>query len=235
MNSSRLQNYTIYHNNSEEYHRIKKEVFTSDSYYFETENPTPFIIDAGAHIGLSTLYFKQTYPKSEVVALEPNPNSFELLEKNLFENQIDGVTAVKVALSDHEGFESFFLDETEEQWYSTAGFHRGSWVGTQRSEEITVPTQKLSSFVTKPVDLLKMDIEGAEQKVLFASQDCLWLIKEINIEFHPHPTQSLPKLVELLERTHKVELFKNTNSVLLKKAIGLVQIRASIRSSHKTT
>ncbi len=108
MNSSRLNKYTIYHNNSEEYHNLKREVFTSDLYYFETENPQPVIIDAGAHIGLATLYFKQLYPGAQITALEPNPESFQLLEKNLFENMIDDVTTVQVALSDHSGEEHFF-------------------------------------------------------------------------------------------------------------------------------
>ena len=231
MQSSRLNNYTIYHNNSEEYHHLKREIFTSNLYYFETENPQPVIIDAGAHIGLSTLYFKQLHPDAQITALEPHPESFELLEKNLFENQIDGVTAIQVALSDHFGEEPFFRDKTNECWRSTAGFHNGSWLGIQESEEITVSTQLLSEFITHPVDLLKMDIEGAEQKVLFASQEILPLIKEMNIEFHTHKTQSLQKLVELLEKTHTVELSKDTKEITIKKATGLIQITATKRTN----
>lgn len=226
MQQSRLNKYTIYHNNSEEYHNLKREVFTSDLYYFETENPRPIIIDAGAHIGLATLYFKQLYPGAHITALEPNPESYDLLEKNVFENQLDDVTTFQVALSDQSSEEQFFRDQTSEWWHSTAGFHKGSWLGTQESDEITVQTRLLSEFVTGPVDFLKMDIEGAEQKVLFASQEVLPLIKELHIEFHTHKSQSLAKLVELLEKTHKVELTKDTKEVTVKKANGLVQIRA---------
>ncbi len=230
MNSSRLNKYTIYHNNSEEYHNLKREVFTSDLYYFETENPQPVIIDAGAHIGLATLYFKQLYPGAQITALEPNPESFQLLEKNLFENMIDDVTTVQVALSDHSGEEHFFRDETNEWWHSTAGFHKGSWLGTQESDEIFVQTQMLSEYVTGPVDFLKMDIEGAEQKVLFASQEVLPLVKEFHIEFHTHSSQSLVKLVELLEKTHTVELTKDGRDVVIKRATGLIQVRAVNRN-----
>lgn len=226
MNSSRLQNYIIYYNNSDEYHRIKKEVFTTDTYYFETENPTPFIIDAGAHIGLATLYFKQLFRGAQVIAIEPNPNNFELLETNLFENQIDGVTAIQAALSNQSGKETLHSDATDEQWYSTSSFHPGAWSGIQATTEIIVPTHTLSEFVTKPVDFLKMDIEGAEQKVLVEARDVLHLIKEMHLEFHSHPSQSLPKLIELLEKTHKVEFFKGTKTVPLRKATGLVHIRA---------
>lgn len=226
MNSSRLNNYTIFYNNSEEYHVLKREIFTSDLYYFETENPHPLIIDAGAHIGLATLYFKQLYPGAKIIALEPNPESFALLEKNSFENQLDNITALQVAISDHEGEEQFYFDSSELEWHSTAGFHTGSWQGTQKSNSINIQTQLLSTFVTQPVDFLKLDIEGAEQKVIFASQLVLPLIKEMHIEFHTHPSQSLDKLVELLEKTHLVELTKDTKVVKIKKATGLVQIRA---------
>lgn len=233
MQNSRLQNYTIYYNNSEEYHTLKREVFTADCYYFETENPTPYIIDAGAHIGLSTLYFKQLFPGSEILAIEPNPGSFQLLEKNIFENQITGVTTIQAALSEQTGQEQLFLDETNEQWHSTASFHKGSWVGSQKTTSITVSTHTLSEFVTKPVDFLKLDIEGSEQKVLFEAKNSLHLIKEMHIEFHTHATQSLKKLLDLLEQTHKVELYKNTTPILkekIHKTSGLIQIRAYKRS-----
>ena len=232
MQNSRLQNYTVYYNNSEEYHHLKKEVFTSDLYYFETNNPTPFIIDAGAHIGLATLYFKKNFPGAEVLAIEPNPESFRLLEKNIFENQLDGVTTVQAALSNTTGTETLHLDETDEQWHSTASFHKGSWVGSQKSQELSVPTHTLSEFITKPVDFLKLDIEGAEQKVLMEAESALPLVQEIHIEYHTHPSQSIKKVLELLERTHKTEVYDGTTLIpekRIKKITGMVQIRATKR------
>lgn len=229
MQSSRLQDYTVYYNNSEEYHLLKKEVFTADLYYFETDNPNPFIIDAGAHIGLATLYFKKNFPESQILAIEPNPSIFEILEKNIFENQIQGVTTINAALSDHTGTETMYLDETDEKWHSTTSFHEGSWVGSQKSKKIEVQTYTLSEFITKPVDFLKLDIEASEQKVLFEAEDSLKLVKEMHIEFHTHKTQSLKKLMDLLERTHKLEIYEGTTLVpekRLKKITGMVQIRA---------
>jgi len=229
MKSSKLQKYTIYYKNSEEYHHLKKEIFTQDLYHFETDSSAPFIIDAGAHIGLSVLYFKQLYPASQIIAIEPNPESFKLLEKNMFENQIEGVTLINAALSDKSGQETLFLDETNEKWHSTAGFHKGSWTGTQRSEQITVQSHTFSEFITQPIDFLKMDIEGVEQRVLSSSAESLPLIKEMIFEFHTHKSQSLKKLIELLKKTHRVDLYKETHTVELKKARGLVLVVAKKR------
>jgi len=47
-----------------------------------TEFSPKFIIDAGAYTGLSSLYFSLNYPKSEIVALEPETSNFEVLSKN---------------------------------------------------------------------------------------------------------------------------------------------------------
>lgn len=230
MKPSKLHNYTIYHNNSEEYHQLKREIFTQDLYHFETDSPTPLIIDAGAHIGLSVLYFKRIYPNAQIIAIEPNPESFALLEKNMFENQIEGVTLIQAALSNKSGQETLFLDETNEEWHSVAGFHKGSWAGTQKSKEVVVQAHTLSEFITQPIDFLKMDIEGIEQKVLTTSAESLPLIKQMIIEFHAHKSQSLQKLVEFLENTHKIELYKGTTEIpSIKKAKGLVTIVASTK------
>ena len=232
MPSSRLQKYTIFYDNSEEYHNLKREVFTSDLYYFETDNPTPFIIDAGAHIGLSTLYFKQLFPAAKIISIEPNPRSFKLLERNIFENQLENITTVQAALSDILGSAHFFMDETDQQWHSTAGLHKGSWAGTQDSAQIRVQTHTLSEFITQPVDFLKLDIEGVEQLVLNQAKDSLSLIKEMHIEYHSHPTQNLQKLLDLLVKTHTVDVFHGTTIVpakRIKKVTGLVQIRAVVR------
>lgn len=228
MNSSKLQKYTIFYNNSEEYHRLKKEIFTQDLYHFETDISTPIILDIGAHIGLSVLYFKKLFPDSKITAIEPNPESFKLLEKNIFENQINNVTTIQAAISNKSGKETLYLDETDEQWHSVASFHKGSWVGTQKSKEITVQTHALSEFITQPIDFLKMDIEGVEQRVLEASAESLPLIKKMIIEFHSHKSQSLKKMLDLLENTHRVNFFQGTKEVpSVNKAKGLVIIVAT--------
>lgn len=229
MKSSKLQKYTVFYENSEEYHQLKREIFSQDMYYFESDSPAPVIIDAGAHIGLSTLYFKQIFTGAKITAIEPNPESFKFLEKNIFENQLADVTAINAALSTESGQKTFFRDKTSEKWHSTASFIKGSWAGTQKSEGFEVQTHTLAEFVTQPIDFLKMDIEGFEQLVLTASRESLPVIKKMAIEFHPHKSQSLKKLVELIEETHQVEIFSGTKQVSVKKAKGLVLIVATRR------
>jgi FkbM family methyltransferase len=226
--STKIAPFKVFYHNGEEFHQLKGEVFTQGHYYFETTNPTPRIIDAGAHIGLSTLYFKKLYPGSEIIAIEPNPHVFRILEKNIEENQLRHVEALPVALSDQAGEEAFFMDESDEQWLSTASFTPGAWTGSQQSQETQVQTTFLSLFLDKPVDFLKMDIEGAEQKVLMAIPEHLHQIKHMIVEFHPVAGQDLEKLLEYLQNHRfSIQLWKNGKEVPnAKHAHGLVYIEA---------
>lgn len=202
MPSAKLGKYTVTFDNSEEYHRLKTEIFTHDHYYFETDNPQPLIIDAGAHIGLSTLYFKKLYPGAQITAIEPLKDNFRLLEKNVWDNNLENVETVNVALSDRIGSETFYRDASNDNWYSTASFTPRAWNNQQVSQEMKVPTQVLSDFITQPIDLLKLDIEGAEVKVLEAAVAHLHLIKEMIIEYHPVPGNDFKRFTNFL-RDHK--------------------------------
>lgn len=229
-NSSRLHKFTVHYYTKDEYHYLKREIFTYDTYYFETDNPAPVIIDAGAHLGMATLYFKHLYPNAQITAIEPNPYTFELLEMNVFENVLRDVTTIQAALAAQQGEAQFYLDKTANQWWSTAGFIEGAWTGDQESLAITVPTITLAELVQAPVDLLKMDIEGAESEVLMASESVLPMIKQIFVEFHPHENQDKFKLVEMLEQYYDLKILKDGKEVPLKKARGLIQIEGKLIS-----
>ncbi len=59
------------------------EIFGQRIYQFASPNPVPYIIDGGANIGLSALYFKRLFPQSRVVAFEPDPAIYQLLQCNM--------------------------------------------------------------------------------------------------------------------------------------------------------
>lgn len=231
MEKVKIEQFEVWCHNREELLELKKEVFTQDTYYFETDSPTPKIIDAGAHIGLSTLYFKKLYPDAQITAIEPNPVSFKLLEKNINENFLYDVTTINAALTDFSKDNvPFYTDETGD-WQSTSSFLYGAWNNQQTSKKLLVKAISLSSLITEKIDLLKLDIEGAEMQVLQEAGEELQLVKRIILEFHPHPDQSLEKLVEFLERAgFIVEILKKGRKVELKDATGLVIVEgASLR------
>lgn len=225
--SAQVGSYTVSYLNSEEFHRVKKEIFSQHVYYFETSNPQPKIIDAGAHTGLATLYFKKLFPAAHITALEPLPQNFKLLEENVWQNNLNDIQTLEMALWPITGTIQLHYDQTPDRWFSTASTLPKAWNQQQSTTFVDVPSITLSSLLNEPVDFLKLDIEGAEQAVIEEATNQLENIREMIIEFHPTPQQSLLKLTALLEeKNFKVEVWKDSKEVEAKRAKGLVYLHA---------
>src|SRR5262249_54931953 len=57
-----------------------REIFRREIYRFRCEREDPFIIDGGANIGLGILYFRKIFPRSRILAFEPDPKIFAILQ-----------------------------------------------------------------------------------------------------------------------------------------------------------
>jgi FkbM family methyltransferase len=177
-----------------------EEIFLRKHYYFESRNPDPVIIDVGSNIGLAILFFKRLFPRAYVLAFEPDPQTFEVLARNVSENRLDGVRLLNEAV--YDGSASVFLYGDR----STPGSPQRSlrserMAGVKRS----VPATRLSQHVTGPVDFLKVDIEGAERVVIddLERSGKLPFVKRMAVEYHHHldaEEDSLSGLLAALER-----------------------------------
>lgn len=200
-----LHGYTVNYRNLRELEIVDQDVFGKKHYHFSSSNDNPCIIDAGAHIGLSTLYFKTIYPNAKICCFEPNPDTFSLLKANLAANHIDNVQIENLALSDNEEEVSFFTGKDSiKSWSSTNSITTNAWYSPEDYHEIKVKTAKLSSYCGAKVDFLKLDIEGMELRVLreLNNANVISNIDEIIMEYHgsdANPDNSLGELVELLE------------------------------------
>lgn len=199
-----IKDFVVSSTNLEELKGLKKEIFDQQSYYFETNNPNPIIIDLGAHVGLSSIYFASLYPTAQILALEPNPDTFKLLQHNLTVNSISNVTALNLALATKPGKQTLFID-TQDDWFSTASFTKGAWNHTQTSEAISVETTTLANllntyFPNQSIDLVKMDIEGAEHQIIPHAGQELSRIKHLIMEYHPAAKYSLFTIAERLKK-----------------------------------
>ena len=171
------------------------EIFVEGIYYFESEKAAPRIIDGGSNIGISVLYFKYLYPHAEILAIEPNPEAMVYLEKNIRENNLKGIRLIRAALWDQEG---------EETLYRAPSLLNASLIPYADREAFTVPTKKLSTYLRgNRIDLVKLDIEGAEEKVLseIGNQGEIHNAKQYIIEFHPNASspEGLEDLKQLLK------------------------------------
>lgn len=185
LKTRKLGSYSVLIRNLDEFKRIYKEIFVDQEYKFDSKNNKPFIIDCGSHIGLSILYFKTIYPKSKILGFEPNPDNYKILCKNVKNNNLKNVKVFNYALSDEEknvNLHASFDEDTPWTWGDTIIYNM--WGDGDNDKKIPVKTVKLSKFINSHVDLIKVDIEGAEQKVLQEVETKLNLVDKIIMEYH---------------------------------------------------
>lgn len=145
---------------------------------------TPVFLDIGAHIGGWTVYMSRRWPSSRIIACEPVPETFALLQENIRRNQLTRVTALNVALAPRPGSLTLFFDR-EYSAYSATHPRRRHQKGTSLSVPARTLSQALARAGATHVDLLKCDIEGAEFSLLPSlSSDLLGRINNISLEYH---------------------------------------------------
>ena len=185
-----------------------REIFIRQAYRFECDTEAPFIVDCGSNIGLSLLFFKTIFPAAEILAFEPDPAAFACLEHNMSDSRFDGIELVNKALSETAGRISLFCDRNE------PGSLRASTVrGDLFDGRLEVDGVRLLDYLTREVDFLKIDIEGAEAAVIkdLAETRKLPLIKQMVMEYHHRAgddTKSLSSLLRVLEDAgfeHQIE------------------------------
>jgi FkbM family methyltransferase len=118
------------------------------------------VVDLGANIGLSVLDFRARYPEARIVACEPDPAAFAKLSRTTADDPL--VEVHNVAIADADGERTFYTSSTA----VVSGFHQT--LGDQQA--VTVRAVTLASLWreagVEEVDLLKIDVEGAETEVL---------------------------------------------------------------------
>lgn len=120
----------------------------------------PTIVDAGANIGISALWFLAHYPGAQLHAFEPEPQNFRLLEHNL--GSIPGVVLNRAALWQENGRLPLRLAD-----HGAIHSVVDQSVGPRSIEvECTTLADYLERRGISTVDLLKLDVEGSEAQVL---------------------------------------------------------------------
>lgn len=141
------------------------------------------IIDAGANVGYSTLFFKKEFPNSYIMAIEPEASNYSLLERNIKLNKCQNIILLKAGLWKNESYlevQKNSKDKREWAYYV---------------KEVSHPTELkgfgvldlMEKYTWEYIDLFKIDIEGGE-RYLFENEKqargFLSKTKFIAIEIH---------------------------------------------------
>jgi FkbM family methyltransferase len=180
---------------------VVRELYIDGEYPEELEIADPaVIVDLGANIGLSLLDFRLRYPQARLIGVEPDPIAFNTLRLNTSADP--NIQILPVAAAGADGVREFYSSSES----VVSGFSR-----TRAFQKpIAVCAKSLDSLMAdmdlSTVDLLKIDVEGAEEEVL-ASCTRLSDVRVVVGELH---TQALTMPVEDFYRQYLPEFAVET-------------------------
>ncbi|NMM48210.1 FkbM family methyltransferase [Marinigracilibium pacificum] len=171
------------------------EIFYQEVYANEIQVDTPLIIDAGSNIGISILYFKSRYPDSEIIGIEPDPQNFNMLKENVSINGFENIKLINCALGSSKG-ETVLYKEGGNPYLNPSILKV-----CDVDQGVKVRLESLTDIISnRDVDLLKMDIEGAEMIVLkdIIMSGAINKVNSFVLETHPDNGVSSEEVKSLL-------------------------------------
>jgi FkbM family methyltransferase len=140
------------------------------------------MIDAGANVGYTSIFFKSYFPNATIVAIEPSDINFKVLQENIAINRLKFLYPKKAALWYRKAFLKVSqLQESGLEWqFSVTETDYGGI-------ESLGPDDIMQEMNWSEIDVLKMDIEGAERYFFLENSNNEWLdsIQFLIIEVHP--------------------------------------------------
>lgn len=182
-----------------------EQIFVNTEYTFDVRRPPRTIVDAGANIGLASVFFAARYPGARILAIEPESRIFALLTINVAQHP--NVTPVHGALW-HSSEIPEVIDPGLGNWgFVTRSAHDPSAPSERfanRAQGMTVD-RVMHEYGLQHVDILKIDIEGAEKEV--SSTPAAWiervdgLIMELHDRMKPGCSDSINDATAGFERS----------------------------------
>ena len=151
------------------------QVFQDQQYAVDLDDPA-LIIDAGANVGFASIFLAHRYPNARIIALEPEQHNVELLQRNV--RGYDNIHPIRAGLWSR----STRLVITNPD--------SGSWAFqvTESKDGVGIPALGVKTILQQAnadrVDMLKMDVEGAEREILSTSAEWKHQVDMLVIETH---------------------------------------------------
>lgn len=180
-----------------------QDIYALENYRFRPTLSQPVILDCGANVGAAAIWFAQHYPNATITSYEADAGVYSHLQANLQRNAITKLRALHAAVwTNNQGVA-----------FVSQGADAGAVVATGGQR---VPSIRLRDVLVQHpvVDMLKMDIEGAETDVLLDCVPELHRVRALFVEYHSHKgsPQTLDQVLRVLtEAGFRYYLFARHN------------------------
>lgn len=177
------------------------DLFVRGTYDFRPGTDAPRILDGGANVGLASLWWKRRFPAARITAFEADPELAACcrrnLERNLTKMGAADVDLVEAALWTENGTVSFQSEGSDSGAVDAVA---GADLEGTRREVRAVRLRDVLSAEPGPVDLLKLDVEGAEEPLLEDCRDALGGVRALALEIHDFDPRHrrTPRVLDLL-------------------------------------
>jgi FkbM family methyltransferase len=174
------------------------DIFVDGALEFRAHSATPRILDCGGNVGLASLFFKRRFPGARITAYEADPAIFAILKANLAANRASDVETVHAALWTSNGRVTFRAEGSDSGMIDGLSGAAGT--------ALDVPSLRLRDIIANQadggIDLLKLDIEGAEEAVLADCEPVLARVGALVMDLHEFDAanRQAPRVLELLSR-----------------------------------
>ena len=156
---------------------VFRQIFITRDYNLNLGIKPKLIIDAGANVGYSSLWFSKKYPHSKIIAIEPENSNYEILKKHII--GIKNIIPLKAGLW-YKRTRLRIINEFDEKW----AFQTKENIGKKEGIKAVTIGEILKESKFKKIDILKIDIEGAEKELFSKNTDWIEKVNIIIIELH---------------------------------------------------
>jgi FkbM family methyltransferase len=185
------------------------------------------IVDAGANIGLTSVFYANKYPEAKIIAVEPDCSNFEMLKRNT--EHYTNILPIQAALWKEDA--QLVLSDPgldHESFRTQADEGASSLQVRARVNGLTIDTL-MKDLSLSVIDLLKVDIEGSEKELFAHSSSWVNKVGIIAVEFHDRFKPGCSDAVHAATRNFEFKWTRGDTSFFAREAYA--NQRASKRES----